>query len=148
MVLILDGTSEVGAPVRSNLCYFICLRHLIKSRAVTNQIFFSSKTFFLHACAKRSKLPSNIYYHRLCLDRVRLGMQSNMNFIVVKTRKHLTDRKTDKLKNRQTNYQTEKKGKVYEIRQQYLYPNSIWGVVHDQQKKELFLRLPLVITNT
>ena len=33
MVLILDGNSEIGAHVRSNLCYFICLRHLIRSRA-------------------------------------------------------------------------------------------------------------------
>ena len=29
MVLTLDGNSEIGAHVRSNLCYLICLRHLI-----------------------------------------------------------------------------------------------------------------------
>ena len=32
MVLILDGNSEIGAHVRSNLCYLIFLRHLIISR--------------------------------------------------------------------------------------------------------------------
>ena len=38
MVLILDGNPEIGVHVRSNLCYFICLRHLLRSRAVTNRI--------------------------------------------------------------------------------------------------------------
>ena len=32
MVLILDDNSEIGVPVRSNLWYLICLRHLIRSR--------------------------------------------------------------------------------------------------------------------
>ena len=45
MVLI-DGNSEIGAHVRSNLCYLICLRHLIRSRAVTNRISISEKTYF------------------------------------------------------------------------------------------------------
>ena len=31
MVLILDGNSELGAHVRSHLCYLICCRHLIRS---------------------------------------------------------------------------------------------------------------------
>ena len=43
MVLILDGNLEIGVHcsvhVRSNLCHLICLRHLIRSRAVTNLIF-------------------------------------------------------------------------------------------------------------
>ena len=39
----LDGNSEIGAHVKNNLCYLICLRHLIKSRAVTNQICFAPK---------------------------------------------------------------------------------------------------------
>ena len=30
MVLILGGNLEIGAHVRSNLCYLICLRHWIK----------------------------------------------------------------------------------------------------------------------
>ena len=29
MVLILDGTSEIGAQVESNHCYVFCLRHVI-----------------------------------------------------------------------------------------------------------------------
>ena len=59
MVLILDGNSETGAYVRSNLCYLSCLSHLIRSRAIEND-FFPSKTYFLQACAKCSELPSNI----------------------------------------------------------------------------------------
>ena len=41
MVLMLDGSSEIGKHRRSNLCYLICLRHLIRSRAVTNSMSFS-----------------------------------------------------------------------------------------------------------
>ena len=37
MVFITDGYSIIGAHVRSNLCYLICLRLLISSRAVTNK---------------------------------------------------------------------------------------------------------------
>ena len=40
LVLILDGYSEIGAHVRSNRCYLICLSHLFRSRAVLNRIFF------------------------------------------------------------------------------------------------------------
>ena len=46
MVLILDGNSELGAQVRSNLCYLICLRHLLWSGAVTKRIFFLQKDLF------------------------------------------------------------------------------------------------------
>ena len=53
--ILLDGYSEIGSHVRSNLC----LRHLIRSRAVTN--FFSPKRpTFIYACATYSELPSNI----------------------------------------------------------------------------------------
>ena len=39
MVLVISyDNSEVGAHVRSNLCYLICLKHLIRSRGVTNRI--------------------------------------------------------------------------------------------------------------
>ena len=41
-VLISDGSSERGAHVSSNICDLICLRHLIRSRAVKNR-FFSPK---------------------------------------------------------------------------------------------------------
>ena len=48
MVLVPDGNSTLGGTdLGSNLCYLICLRHLINSRAVTN--IFSPKR--LHACA-------------------------------------------------------------------------------------------------
>ena len=39
MVLILDGSLEIDAHVRSNLCYLIYLKHLIRSRGITNWIF-------------------------------------------------------------------------------------------------------------
>ena len=60
MVLILDGNSEIGAH-KANFLHFICIRHLIRSRAVANRNFFSPKRpIFLHACAICSMLPSNI----------------------------------------------------------------------------------------
>ena len=40
MVIILDVNPEIDARVRNNLLYLICLRHLIRSRAVTNKIVF------------------------------------------------------------------------------------------------------------
>ena len=36
MVLMLDGSSGISAHVWNNIFYLICLRHLIRSRAVTN----------------------------------------------------------------------------------------------------------------
>ena len=60
MVLILDSISEIGAHAMSNVCYFICLRHLITSRAVTNRIFSPKRPIFLRGCATCSELPSNI----------------------------------------------------------------------------------------
>ena len=49
MVLILDGNSEIGVHIRSNLCFWTCFRHLIHSGAVTIGIFSSPKwTIFLH----------------------------------------------------------------------------------------------------
>ena len=38
-VLIVDGNSDIGAHVRSYLCCMICLKHIIKSKAVTNRGF-------------------------------------------------------------------------------------------------------------
>ena len=61
MVIILVGNSELGAPVMSKLFYLICLRHLIRYRAVNNRIF-SSKDLFRHTYAPNSKLPSNYRY--------------------------------------------------------------------------------------
>ena len=45
-LLILDGNSEIGAHVRSNLWYLICLRHWFRPRAVGNCIIFSARTYF------------------------------------------------------------------------------------------------------
>ena len=51
LVLNLDGNLEIGAHVRFNLGYLICLRRLIGSRAVTNRIFGRRKDLFsfMHA---------------------------------------------------------------------------------------------------
>ena len=47
---ILDGNSKIVAQVRINLCYLICLRRLIKSRAVTNISFLRKELFsVIHA---------------------------------------------------------------------------------------------------
>ena len=46
MELILDGNSEIDAHIRSNLCYLICLRHLIRSH---NLDFSTNEPIFLHA---------------------------------------------------------------------------------------------------
>ena len=51
MVLILDGDSEIIAKVRTNLCYLICIRYLIKKRAVTNRIF-TLKSLIYRMCAQ------------------------------------------------------------------------------------------------
>ena len=62
MVLILDGDSEIGINVRNNHRLFICLRHLISSRAIISRIFSSSpkRPIFHLACATCSAIPSNI----------------------------------------------------------------------------------------
>ena len=40
MVPIWDGSSEIGAHVSNNICYLICVSHLIRSWAVNNWIIF------------------------------------------------------------------------------------------------------------
>ena len=50
-VFVVDGIADIGAHVRSNLCYFIRLRHLIRSEQ--SHIGYFSRPIFLHA------LPSN-----------------------------------------------------------------------------------------
>ena len=60
MVYILDGNSAIGAHIRSNLCSLIGLRHLIRSRAVTNPTFYPKTPIFLHTCASYSEIPSYI----------------------------------------------------------------------------------------
>jgi len=56
MVLILDGNSEMGAHVRSNLCYLISFRHLIRLR---EYVFIRKGFFFVHTCTVCSEFPSN-----------------------------------------------------------------------------------------
>ena len=41
-----DGNSEKGAHVWSDLGSLICLRHLFRSRAVTDKTFYSYMTYF------------------------------------------------------------------------------------------------------
>ena len=62
MAFILDGNPEIKcARAVSGICYLICLSNLVRSRAATKLIFFSSKIrVFLYAFATRSKFPSNI----------------------------------------------------------------------------------------
>ena len=43
MVIILDGSSEIGTHTSNNLCYLICLRHLIRSVSSHKSDFFFSK---------------------------------------------------------------------------------------------------------
>ena len=62
IVLIQDGHSEIYEPVRSNLCYLICLRHWIRpdeSDHKADVFFYPKRPIFLHACASFSGLPSN-----------------------------------------------------------------------------------------
>ena len=54
MVFIFDSNSEIGAHVRSNLGYLICLLNLYISRAVKDLFYSSEKT-----CFPLSELPSN-----------------------------------------------------------------------------------------
>ena len=58
MLFIFHGSSEIGARVRSTLCYLTYLRHLIGSKALTNQIFFSKIPIFF-MLSNCSELPSN-----------------------------------------------------------------------------------------
>ena len=51
LVLISHGYAEISAHARMNLCYLIYLRHLIRSRAVTNRIYLLRKYTF--ACNLR-----------------------------------------------------------------------------------------------
>ena len=63
MVRIFDGNSEIGAHARSNLCYLICLSHLIRSRVTDHSVhvdFFLTKDLFSFIHAQHSELPSKM----------------------------------------------------------------------------------------
>ena len=69
MVFILNGNQEIdNMYLRTNLCYLIYLRHLTRSRAVTNYIFFQNSPIFFNACATCSELPSNMIYYDVDVD--------------------------------------------------------------------------------
>ena len=55
IVLIVDGISEVGTHVWSDLGYLNCLRHLFRSTEVTKK-----RPHLRHTCAASSDLPSYI----------------------------------------------------------------------------------------
>ena len=61
MVLILDGNAEIGAHVRGNPCYLICVGIRLNREKAQLGFFSSPRRFiFLHACVTCSELPSNI----------------------------------------------------------------------------------------
>ena len=48
--MVLDGNSEIGAHVRSNLCYLICLRNLLDKEKSQIRFFVGKDLFsFMHA---------------------------------------------------------------------------------------------------
>ena len=60
MVLILDGSSEMGAHVWSGIGNLICLRHLFRARAVANlKKLCQKRPVFLHKCATCFEQPSS-----------------------------------------------------------------------------------------
>ena len=60
-IYIRHGNSEISALLRINLYRLICLRHLTRSRAIQNRIFFlRKKPIFLHERKTCSELPSNL----------------------------------------------------------------------------------------
>ena len=65
MVHIIDGKCACNA----RYCHFICLRHSIRLRAVTNRFFSPKRPIYLHACETYSKLPSNIYTRSVTLQQ-------------------------------------------------------------------------------
>ena len=46
MVYILDGSPEVGPQRKKQSLLFVCLWHLIRTRAVKNRIFLPTRTNF------------------------------------------------------------------------------------------------------
>ena len=70
VVHMLDGNLKIGARVRSNLDYFICLRHLIRSRTVPNRILLFEKD--ISSCVR------NIFHVTIqCKYHARLWLRHN-----------------------------------------------------------------------
>ena len=72
MVLEIVGNSEMGAHVRSNLCYLICLRILTRSRGVTNRIIVLRQVLFSFMRAQRF-----LSYHQSTMDPYRMYCSSS-----------------------------------------------------------------------
>ena len=70
MVFVLDGNSEIVAHVRSNLCYLIRIRHLIKSKTFKDRMCFLRKDLF--SCMVAHNVLS---YHLIYTPWIRLGFQ-------------------------------------------------------------------------
>ena len=62
MGFVLDGNSEIDARERRNLCYSICLRHLIDRilGSQKSEIFFSENTYFSSYVRNMTELPFGI----------------------------------------------------------------------------------------
>ena len=71
MELILDGNFEIKAQVLTDLGYLICIRHLFRSRGVTNlNLLFHKRLIFLHTFATCSNLPS--YLNTMALTDIHM----------------------------------------------------------------------------
>ena len=62
MVLILDGSSEIGAHVRMSLCYLICLRHSIEN--------WVNKVSQYDLCLAKHAMNNNINIVKGTLSRI------------------------------------------------------------------------------
>ena len=78
MVLIWDGNSLTVAHVRRNLCFFTCLRHLIRSRAVRNRIFPCKNLFSL--LRAQNVLNYHLIYHGTILLISHIQAASNVEY--------------------------------------------------------------------
>ena len=74
MVLILDGNSEIGAPVWSEIGNLICLRHLRRLNAGSNLKFICAQM-----CATSSDLPPSIRTLLVCYIGLRSGCNGLCN---------------------------------------------------------------------
>ena len=80
MVPLLDGKSKIGAHLRSNIVYSICLRPLMRWRAVTNRNLFSLRKYlFSFMRAQSCRLISNIRLQWAELKRIRNYVKKKLN---------------------------------------------------------------------
>ena len=119
VVLILDGNQETSMHAKNNLCHLICLRHLSRSRAVSNRIFSYKRPIFIYVCATHYELPANTpaKYHHCVQNKTkrilnvisRYNPLDNPNKDKLSIRaKHLTNKERDEQKKIQTDKQRSK----------------------------------------